>query len=93
MPNRPEAPNRPAGAAALPGGALRRPSRTAPLVGEDTVGLRALADEPLLRYAGASPAWSAVWNADPRPDGTRWLRGPDVHDMEEILAYVRAAVS
>ncbi|GHE48257.1 LysR family transcriptional regulator [Streptomyces cellulosae] len=61
-----------------------------PLAGEDTVGLRALADEPLLRYAGASPAWSAVWNADPRPDGTRWLRGPDVHDMEEILAYVRA---
>ncbi|WP_225639865.1 LysR family transcriptional regulator [Streptomyces werraensis] len=61
-----------------------------PLAGEDTVGLRALADEPLLHYAGASPAWSAVWNADPRPDGTRWLRGPDVHDMEEILAYVRA---
>ncbi|MDT6987610.1 LysR family transcriptional regulator [Streptomyces lusitanus] len=61
-----------------------------PLAGEDTVGLRALADEPLLRYAGASPAWSAVWNADPRPDGTPWLRGPDVHDMEEILAYVRA---
>ncbi|KEG38304.1 MULTISPECIES: LysR family transcriptional regulator [Streptomyces althioticus group] len=61
-----------------------------PLAGEDTVGLRALADEPLLRYADASPAWSAVWNTDPRPDGTRWLRGPDVHDMEEILAYVRA---
>lgn len=50
----------------------------------------ALADEPLLRYAGADPAWSAVWNADPRPDGTRPRRGPDVHDMEEILEYVRA---
>ncbi|MEU6335104.1 LysR substrate-binding domain-containing protein [Streptomyces cellulosae] len=61
-----------------------------PLAGEDTVGLRALADEPLLRHAGASPAWSAVRNADPRPDGTRWPRGPVVHDMEEILAYVRA---
>ncbi|MGA5116121.1 LysR family substrate-binding domain-containing protein [Streptomyces pseudogriseolus] len=57
-----------------------------PLAGEDTVGLRALADEPLLRHAGASP----VWNTGPRPDGTPWLRGPDVHDMEEILAYVRA---
>ncbi|MGA5515748.1 LysR family substrate-binding domain-containing protein [Streptomyces pseudogriseolus] len=61
-----------------------------PLAGEDTVGLRALADEPLLRHAGASPAWSAVWNTGPRPDGTPSLRGPDVHDMEEILAYVRA---
>ncbi|MFI9724914.1 LysR family transcriptional regulator [Streptomyces sp. NPDC052092] len=61
-----------------------------PMAGEATVGLRDLADEPLLRYAGAAPAWSAVWNADPRPDGTRWRRGPDVHDMEEILAYVRA---
>ncbi|MEU5463351.1 LysR family transcriptional regulator [Streptomyces althioticus] len=61
-----------------------------PLAGEDTVGLRALADAPLLRYAGASPAWSAVWNTDPRPDGALWPHGPDVHDMEEILAYVRA---
>ncbi|WP_342210876.1 LysR family transcriptional regulator [Streptomyces sp. DH-12] len=51
-----------------------------PLAGEDAVGLRALADEPLLRYAGASPAWSAVWNADPRPDGAPWRHGPDVHD-------------
>ncbi|MEU9356382.1 LysR family transcriptional regulator [Streptomyces griseoloalbus] len=61
-----------------------------PLAGRDALGLTALADEPLLRYAGADPAWSAVWNADPRPDGTHPPRGPDIHDMEEILAYVRA---
>lgn len=42
-----------------------------PLAGEDAVGLRALADEPLLRYAGASPAWSAVRNADPAPTAPR----------------------
>ncbi|GGW94134.1 LysR family transcriptional regulator [Streptomyces malachitofuscus] len=61
-----------------------------PLAGEEALGLHDLANEPLLRYAGADPAWSAVWNADPRPDGTRPVHGPDVHDMEEILAYVRA---
>ncbi len=38
-----------------------------PMAGEAAVGLRDLADEPLLRYAGAAPAWSAVWNADPGP--------------------------
>ncbi|MGC2999090.1 LysR substrate-binding domain-containing protein [Streptomyces sp. G35A] len=60
------------------------------LAGRRTLDPDALADEPLLRYAGADPAWSAVWNAGPRPDGTRPRRGPDVHDMEEILEYVRA---
>ncbi|GGI95424.1 hypothetical protein [Streptomyces brasiliensis] len=30
-----------------------------------------------------------MWNAAPRPDGTRLPHGPDVHDMEEILVYVR----
>ncbi|MFJ5262539.1 LysR family transcriptional regulator [Streptomyces sp. NPDC088387] len=60
------------------------------LAGEDSVEVTALAGETLLQYADAGPDWSAVWNADPLPDGTRLGRGPTVHDMEEILAYVRA---
>ncbi|MER6984612.1 LysR substrate-binding domain-containing protein, partial [Streptomyces carpinensis] len=61
-----------------------------PLAAKDTLDVAALADQPLLRYADADPAWSAVWNADPLPGGTRLTPGPVVHDMEEILEYVRA---
>ncbi|MFH9174756.1 hypothetical protein [Streptomyces albogriseolus] len=50
---------------------LRGPSRPAPPAGEDTVGLRVLADEPPPRHSGASPAWSAVWHVGPGPDGTQ----------------------
>ncbi|MBT2416498.1 LysR family transcriptional regulator [Streptomyces sp. ISL-22] len=53
------------------------------------VALAALADDPVLEYAEAAEAWSAVWNADPRPDGTRPGHGPAFHDMEELLGYVR----
>ncbi len=53
------------------------------------VTLAALADDPVLEYADATETWSAVWNADPRPDGTRPGHGPAFHDMEELLGYVR----
>ncbi|MEV6996170.1 LysR substrate-binding domain-containing protein [Streptomyces sp. NPDC093982] len=53
------------------------------------VDLAALTDDPVLEYAEAAEAWSAVWNADPRPDGTRPGHGPAFHDMEELLGYVR----
>ncbi|MGW1610494.1 LysR family transcriptional regulator [Streptomyces sp. NPDC002285] len=53
------------------------------------VALAALTDDPVLEYAEAAEAWSAVWNADPRPDGTRPGHGPAFHDMEELLGYVR----
>lgn len=48
-----------------------------------------VAAEPVLRYADAIPAWNAFWCADPRPDGTQAKPGPTVHDMEEIVEYVR----
>lgn len=54
------------------------------------VPLAALADDPVLEYADATEAWTAVWNADPRPDGTRPTHGPAFHDMEELLGYVRS---
>ncbi|OAH15417.1 LysR family transcriptional regulator [Streptomyces jeddahensis] len=61
-----------------------------PLAGEAGIRITALADRPVLQYADATPAWAAVWNAVPRPDGTRPPQGPVFHDMEELLGYVRA---
>ncbi len=61
-----------------------------PLAGMTSVGIAQLADEPVLRYADASPEWNAFWTFDPRPDGSHPPPGPYVHDMEEIVAYVRA---
>jgi DNA-binding transcriptional LysR family regulator len=61
-----------------------------PLSRRPSVGIADVADEPVLRYTDAPPAWNAFWSVDPRPDGTRAHYGPAVHDMEEILHYVRA---
>lgn len=60
-----------------------------PLAGTTSIGIAALADEPVLRYADAHPEWNAFWTFDPRPDGSHPPPGPYVHDMEEIVAYVR----
>lgn len=49
-----------------------------------------LAGEPVLRYADAQPEWNAFWTYDPRPDGHHPAAGPEVHDMEEIVAYARS---
>jgi len=61
-----------------------------PLAAMTSVGISQLAAEPVLRYADASPEWNAFWTVDPRPDGSHPPPGPYVHDMEEIVAYVRA---
>lgn len=60
------------------------------LATESCVDIAALADESVLRYADAQPEWNSFWTFDPRPDGRRPQPGPDVRDMEEIVAYVRA---
>jgi DNA-binding transcriptional LysR family regulator len=61
-----------------------------PLAAERAVSVADIADEPVLLYADASPAWNAVWTIDPRPDGSHPRHGPIVRDMEEIVEYVRA---
>jgi DNA-binding transcriptional LysR family regulator len=61
-----------------------------PLSGRPSVDIAEVAGEPVLRYADAPHAWNAFWSIDPRPDGSRPHYGPAVHDMEEIVHYVRA---
>jgi DNA-binding transcriptional LysR family regulator len=61
-----------------------------PLARQASVDIAELAGEPVLLYADAQPEWNAFWTYDPRPDGGQPSRGPDVHDMEEIVAYARA---
>ncbi|HEV3169571.1 MAG TPA: LysR substrate-binding domain-containing protein [Actinocrinis sp.] len=60
-----------------------------PHASRSEVGIADIADEPVLHYADAIAAWNAFWCVDPRPDGTQARRGPVVHDMEEIVEYVR----
>ena len=60
-----------------------------PLAGRASVRLADIADEPVLRYTDAPPAWNSFWSMDPRPDGTLPRHGPAVRDMEEIVEYVR----
>lgn len=60
-----------------------------PQAARTAVEIADVAAEPVLRYADAIPAWNAFWCADPRPDGTQAKPGPVVHDMEEIVEYVR----
>jgi DNA-binding transcriptional LysR family regulator len=63
---------------------------THPLAALASIYIADLADEPVLIYADADPGWNAFWTVDPRSDGHHPQHGPDVHDMEEIVAYVRA---
>jgi DNA-binding transcriptional LysR family regulator len=61
-----------------------------PLAAKASVGIADVADEPVLLYGDATATWNAFWTMDPRPDGSHPRPGPPVHDMEEIIQYVRA---
>jgi DNA-binding transcriptional LysR family regulator len=61
-----------------------------PLAGRPEVGIADLADEPVITQHGASPAWEAFHNVDPRPDGSSPRRGPEVDNIEEKLQLVAA---
>jgi DNA-binding transcriptional LysR family regulator len=58
------------------------------LAGRHEVFLADIADDPVILHRGASPAWEAWHNADPRPDGRRPRPGPFVGNLEEKLEVV-----
>ncbi|HTJ27455.1 MAG TPA: LysR substrate-binding domain-containing protein [Candidatus Limnocylindria bacterium] len=47
-----------------------------------------LAGDPVVRHAGATPAWEAFSTVDPRPDGSRPRPGPLVRTFTEKLEQI-----
>jgi DNA-binding transcriptional LysR family regulator len=60
------------------------------LAGRPEISIEELADEPVIEQHGASLAWEAFHNVDPRPDGSSPRRGPKVANIEEKLQLVAA---
>jgi DNA-binding transcriptional LysR family regulator len=54
------------------------------------ISISELADDPVIIQRGATPAWQAFHNVDPRPDGTQPRSGPAVDNLEEKLQHVAA---
>jgi DNA-binding transcriptional LysR family regulator len=59
-----------------------------PLAGRDEIWLTDIAEDPVVLHRGASPAWEAWHNTDPRPDGRRPRPGPFVGNLEEQLEVI-----
>jgi DNA-binding transcriptional LysR family regulator len=54
------------------------------------VAIAELADDPVILQGGASDAWQAFHNVDPRPDGRHPRPGPAADNLEEKLLHVAA---
>jgi DNA-binding transcriptional LysR family regulator len=61
-----------------------------PLADREQLSITELADDPVILHRGASTAWEAFHNTDPRPDGRRPRPGPTVSNIEEKLEHVAA---
>jgi DNA-binding transcriptional LysR family regulator len=61
-----------------------------PRAREPEISISELADDPVIIQRGATPAWQAFHNVDPRPDGTQPRSGPAVDNLEEKLQHVAA---
>jgi DNA-binding transcriptional LysR family regulator len=59
-----------------------------PCAASRAISIAELADDPVVVHRGASPAWEAFQNVDPRPDGRRPRYGPAVDNLEEKLQHV-----
>ncbi len=59
-----------------------------PLAGAAEVSIHDLQQDPVVLHHGASPAWEAFHNFDPRPDGRAARRGPEVTCLEEKLEVI-----
>jgi DNA-binding transcriptional LysR family regulator len=61
-----------------------------PLADRDSVSIAELGDDRVVLHQGASAAWEAFHNLDPRPDGRAARPGPLVTCLEEKLEVVAA---
>jgi DNA-binding transcriptional LysR family regulator len=61
-----------------------------PAAGKAEISIADLADDPVIIQRGASPAWQAFHNVDPRPDGRQPRPGPAVDNLEEKVQHVAA---
>ena len=59
-----------------------------PLADAGRVSIHDLQQDPVVLHHGASPAWEAFHNFDPRPDGRAARRGPEVTCLEEKLEVI-----
>jgi DNA-binding transcriptional LysR family regulator len=61
-----------------------------PAAGKQEISISEVADEAVIIQRGATAAWQAFHNVDPRPDGRSPRSGPAVDNLEEKLAHVAA---
>jgi DNA-binding transcriptional LysR family regulator len=61
-----------------------------PAAAGQAISIAELADDPVIIQRGASAAWQAFHNVDPRPDGRQPRPGPAVDNLEEKLQHVAA---
>jgi DNA-binding transcriptional LysR family regulator len=59
-----------------------------PSAARPAISIAELAEDPVIIHRGASSAWEAFHNIDPRPDGRRPRAGPAVDNLEEKLQHV-----
>ena len=60
------------------------------LAGKEHVTIDDIADEPMPRFPGSDPVWSAFWRVEPRPDGRRAPDGPVISALEDKFEVVAA---
>jgi DNA-binding transcriptional LysR family regulator len=61
-----------------------------PAAGKEEISISELADDAVILQRGATAAWQAFHNVDPRPDGRQPRSGPAVDNLEEKLQHVAA---
>ncbi len=59
-----------------------------PLAARDSIRIQDLRDEPLMWTRKASREWIDWWAANPRPDGSTPVWGPENDNVEEMLEHV-----
>jgi DNA-binding transcriptional LysR family regulator len=64
-----------------------------PLARAKSISISQLRDDPVVMHRGATEAWEAFHNQNPRPDGHVAPEGPTVSNLEEKLEIVAAGTA